>query len=39
MCKESELTGEPDEIHKVPITEKNYRNGDLGSMLAKSLIT
>ena len=37
-CIESDLTGEPDEIEKVPITESNFRDGSLGTMLAKSLI-
>ena len=39
MCKESELTGEPDEIYKNVITRNNYRQNILGTMLAKSLIT
>jgi len=39
MCKESELTGEPDEISKDVITHNNYATGELGTMLAKSLIT
>lgn len=39
MCKESELTGEPDEIVKSIITLDNYKDGNLGTMLAKSLVT
>ena len=35
---ESELTGEPDSLEKVPINESNYRDGTMCTMLAKSLI-
>jgi Ca2+-transporting ATPase len=39
VCNESELTGEPDGIEKVVITEKNYNDGGMCTMMAKSLIT
>jgi len=37
-CDEGELTGEPLEIVKDPITESNYQGGAMCTMLAKSLI-
>jgi len=39
MCVEGELTGEPNDIEKVVVTESNYQSGILGTMLAKSLVT
>jgi len=36
-CKESELTGEPDDMPKSIITEKNYKDELQGVLLAKSL--
>lgn len=36
-CNESELTGEPDSLEKTPINETNYRDGNMSTMLAKSL--
>ena len=36
MCKETELTGEQDEIEKIPITEENYCDGGMCTILAKS---
>jgi magnesium-transporting ATPase (P-type) len=38
VCDEVELTGEPHGIDKVPVTEENYREGAMSSMLAKSLV-
>jgi len=35
---ESELTGEPDDIEKVPVNESNYRDGLSSVMIAKSLV-
>lgn len=39
LCKEDELTGEPDFVPKVVINETNYRKGGLCTMMAKSQIT
>jgi Ca2+-transporting ATPase len=40
VCIECELTGEPDGIEKVPITNENYNlEGSTCTMLAKSLIS
>jgi P-type Ca2+ transporter type 2C len=39
VCIEGELTGEPDGIEKVPLTEENYNSGVMCTMLAKSLIS
>jgi magnesium-transporting ATPase (P-type) len=36
-CNESELTGEPDSLEKVPVTRENYQDGAMSTMLAKSL--
>lgn len=36
-CNESELTGEPDSLEKVPVTSENYAEGAMSTMLAKSL--
>jgi magnesium-transporting ATPase (P-type) len=38
VCDEGELTGEPMGIMKEPITEHNYNQGGMCTMLAKSLI-
>ena len=38
-CIEGELTGEPDAVVKVPINEENYREGDMNTMMAKSLVS
>lgn len=38
VCIEGELTGEPDGVEKVPLTEDNYNSGVMCTMLAKSLI-
>lgn len=38
VCIEGELTGEPDGVEKVPLTEENYNSGVMCTMLAKSLI-
>lgn len=38
-CIEGELTGEPDAVIKVPITEENYTQGDMNTMMAKSLVS
>jgi P-type Ca2+ transporter type 2C len=38
VCIEGELTGEPDGVEKVPLTEDNYNSGAMCTMLAKSLI-
>jgi magnesium-transporting ATPase (P-type) len=37
-CNEAELTGEPDYVDKIRVTEENFDKGCMGSMLAKSLI-
>jgi magnesium-transporting ATPase (P-type) len=39
LCKESDLTGEPDEISKSVITHQNYHTGVIGTLLAKSEVT
>ena len=39
VCDEGELTGEPLGILKEAITQENYRNGGMCTMMAKSLIT
>jgi len=39
VCTETELTGEPDGIEKIPITEENYNEGGMCTMIAKSLIS
>jgi P-type Ca2+ transporter type 2C len=36
FCMEGELTGEPDGVEKVPLTEENYNSGVMCTMLAKS---
>lgn len=38
ICSEVDLTGEPDGIEKVPLTEENYNSGVMCTMMAKSLI-
>ena len=38
VCMEGDLTGEPDGVEKVPLTEENYNSGAMCTMLAKSLI-
>jgi Ca2+-transporting ATPase len=38
VCIEGELTGEPDGVEKIPLTEENYNSGVMCTMLAKSLI-
>lgn len=38
LCNESELTGEPDDVEKVPVNESNYKDGYVCHMIAKSLI-
>jgi len=35
---EAELTGEPDSLEKVPVTQDNYKHGAMCTMLAKSLV-
>jgi len=35
---ESELTGEPDSLEKMPVTQDNYKHGAMCTMLAKSLV-
>jgi len=35
---EAELTGEPDSLEKVPVTQENYKHGAMCTMLAKSLV-
>jgi len=37
-CTEGDLTGEPDAMDKEVITEENYKNGPICTMLAKSLV-
>jgi Ca2+-transporting ATPase len=37
-CVEGELTGEPDAFEKVVVTEKNYKDGVTGTLLAKSTV-
>mmetsp|Transcript_15972 Transcript_15972/g.26934 ORF Transcript_15972/g.26934 Transcript_15972/m.26934 type:complete len:1163 (-) Transcript_15972:42-3530(-) len=37
-CIEGELTGEPDAIEKTPLTEENYNDGRMCTMIAKSLV-
>ena len=39
VCDESELTGEPDGLEKVPLNLDNYKHGYQCTMIAKSLIT
>lgn len=36
VCREAELTGEPDGKPKVVVTEENYTQGAMGTMMAKS---
>lgn len=38
-CNATELTGEPDDIPKEPVTEDNWNKGVMCCMLAKSLVT
>lgn len=39
VCNESELTGEPDGVDKVPVNGNNYlKEGVMCTMMAKSLI-
>jgi len=38
-CTETELTGEPDAVEKVPLTAENWRSGVMCTMMAKSLVT
>lgn len=35
---ESELTGEPDSLEKMPVTQDNYKHGAMCTLLAKSLV-
>ena len=37
-CIEGELTGEPDAVAKMPITEENYNEGGMCTLMAKSLV-
>jgi len=37
-CIEGELTGEPHDIEKVPVTEANYQTGTISTLLAKSQV-
>lgn len=38
QVNESELTGEPDDLERVPVTYDNYTSGTTSLMLAKSMI-